>query len=162
MEIIDEEGNLFGVINVVDALAALLVLAVVVAGVALMVPSDERPEASESVTVTATVKLADVSPEFADDIETGLTERQNGDVTARVVEKEEVPAVVVVTSDDGHIYAREHPRNKDIYLGVELRATNADEGLRFHDAPLQVGREVTLDLGIITVSGRIVELERWQ
>jgi hypothetical protein len=36
MEVIDEEGRLFGAVNVVDALVVLLVLAVVVAGAALV------------------------------------------------------------------------------------------------------------------------------
>ena len=36
MPIIDEEGRLFGTINVVDALAVLLVIAVALAGIALV------------------------------------------------------------------------------------------------------------------------------
>jgi len=34
--LLDDEGNLFGLINIIDALAVLLVLAVVIAGAALV------------------------------------------------------------------------------------------------------------------------------
>ncbi|MCU4800382.1 DUF4330 family protein [Halobacteria archaeon HArc-gm2] len=45
MEILDEKGRLFGVVNVVDALVVLLVLAVVAAGVALVVGGQNSPDA---------------------------------------------------------------------------------------------------------------------
>ena len=45
MAVIDEKGRLFGVVNVIDALVLLLLLAVIVAGVALVVGGeDEDPE----------------------------------------------------------------------------------------------------------------------
>lgn len=44
MKLIDDEGNLFGKINVIDALVILLVLAVAVAGIALVVPSSDDTE----------------------------------------------------------------------------------------------------------------------
>jgi hypothetical protein len=43
MDIIDDEGNLFGLINIIDALVVLLVLSTVVAGIALVTETDEQP-----------------------------------------------------------------------------------------------------------------------
>lgn len=40
MELLDEEGNLFGVVNVIDALVVLFVLAVIAAGAALVFGDD--------------------------------------------------------------------------------------------------------------------------
>ena len=42
MEIIDDEGNLFGVVNIVDALVVLEILAVVIAGIAFTNPICQR------------------------------------------------------------------------------------------------------------------------
>lgn len=39
MKIIDEQGNLFGIVNIVDVLVVLLVLAVVTAGVSFLLQS---------------------------------------------------------------------------------------------------------------------------
>ncbi|MDY6774655.1 MAG: DUF4330 domain-containing protein [Halobacteria archaeon] len=51
MDIIDDEGRLFGVVNIVDALAVLLVLAVVVAGVAFVDPFSTQDKTTRYVTV---------------------------------------------------------------------------------------------------------------
>jgi len=56
MEILDEKGRLFGVVNVIDALAVLLVLAVVAAGAALVLGSEPEPE-PEFASTHATLDL---------------------------------------------------------------------------------------------------------
>lgn len=65
MEIIDEKGRLFGVVNVVDALVVLLALAVVAAGVALVIGgqsasdtgASDDSEPTQYATVSYTVPL---------------------------------------------------------------------------------------------------------
>lgn len=59
MDVIDETGRLFGVVNVIDALVILLVVAVVVAGGALVFggQSGEEPEPTRYATVSYTVPL---------------------------------------------------------------------------------------------------------
>jgi hypothetical protein len=52
MDLIDEDGNLFGVVNVIDALAVLLVVAVVVAGAALVFSGGDEAPTVESTHVT--------------------------------------------------------------------------------------------------------------
>ena len=44
MELIDEEGNLFGIVNVIDALVVLVLVAVLVAGVALVTGGSDPAE----------------------------------------------------------------------------------------------------------------------
>lgn len=72
MEVIDEQGRLFGLVNVIDALVVLLVAAVVVAGIALVA---QGPETDDPAAVTetryATVSFGALSPDIADAIETG-------------------------------------------------------------------------------------------
>ena len=47
MEVIDEKGRLFGVVNVVDALVVLVVLAMVIAGTALVMGGEENDTSGE-------------------------------------------------------------------------------------------------------------------
>ena len=90
MELIDEDGRLFGVVNVIDALVVLLVLAVAVAGIALLQSSQETPkqpgQSNEStiptVTQYATIDLGNVPSFVAAHIENGdeLTTKNGGTV----------------------------------------------------------------------------------
>jgi len=73
MAIIDEEGRLFGTINVVDALVVLLVLAVGLAGVALVVSGGGGGPVGPTETRYVTLDLA-TQPEFLiEQIEVGDT-----------------------------------------------------------------------------------------
>jgi hypothetical protein len=112
----------------------------------------------DRVTTEAVVKLANVQPEIADSIREGMTEGSGGSVTAEITEKRTEPAVVILTSEDGDIFQREHPRNEDVYLTVDLRTRETPTGLRFHGNRLQTGTTVVLDLGSVTVTGQVTEL----
>lgn len=75
MEVIDDEGRLFGVVNVVDAVAVLLVVAVVVAGVSLVLggggdPATDPPPELENRTVS--LAFGQVSPQVATVVEPGV------------------------------------------------------------------------------------------
>jgi hypothetical protein len=114
--------------------------------------------AGEPTNATIAVNVSNASPATADAIQTGAVERSGNVTTARIVEKRVAPATVVLTSEGGEIYAREHPRKKDVSLTVAVRARRTDDGLRFHARPLRAGSPVTLALGNVTVNGTVVEV----
>lgn len=265
MDLIDDRGRLFGVVNVIDALAVLLVLAVVVAGVALLDPfgsaeettryatidlgeqpahvaeqisvgdnvsrsgtGDEltitdvyvsptaendvavtvraavngtleetddgttsfffagdpfRPgrevtletteyefggqvldldrdgRALETATVPITVKIENAQPELVDSIREDLVERTVGVTSARLVESRSEPSTAIVTSDDGQIYAREHPRDRDVYLTVEVLVRETPNGLSFHGRPLHVGNTERFHFRTIALEGTVIEVD---
>jgi hypothetical protein len=70
------------------------------------------------------------------------------------------PSEVVLTSQDGNISLREHPRNVNLYLTVELRARRTATGLDFHGQPIRLNDDVSLDLRIVTIRGSVIELRR--
>ena len=112
----------------------------------------------ETTTKTIVVKVANVHPEIADGIRTGMTEETSGRTTARLVDKRTEPADVILTSEDGEIFERQHPRNQDVYLTVEVTVRSTRTGLRFHSQTIQEGDTVTLDFGTISVDGTIIEI----
>ena len=74
VDIIDDEGRLLGAVNIIDALVVLLVLAVTVAGVALVFgQSDEPAPEPETDTVYATLDLGTQSSTIATVINEGDT-----------------------------------------------------------------------------------------
>jgi hypothetical protein len=107
-------------------------------------------------TVNATLEIDNVDPSFAESIRTGLTETSGDRTVARVTSVERENATVVLTSDDGQIYMREHPVNQDVTITVELAARTTDAGIRFKGDLLQQGSTIRLDLGTVTVEGELI------
>ncbi|WP_159904884.1 DUF4330 family protein [Salinirussus salinus] len=137
MPIIDDEGRLFGTVNIIDALVVLFVLAVVVAGVALLTgggSSDETP------TRTVVVDVGQQPGYVIDAIEEGSVE--TSDIVA--VENK------AIASGGG---------NDRLRLTVTLAVTENADGLpTFAEDRLYVGRQVQLDLGTTIVSGTVIEM----
>ena len=114
----------------------------------------------ERTTTTAVVELEGVSPTVADATSVGLTESGRDGVRARVVERDVEPASVVLTSDDGDVYRRDHPSKKDVTLTVELATRSTETGTYFHGRELQAGRTIRLDFETVTVEGTVTSFEQ--
>ncbi|QSG05110.1 Uncharacterized protein HSR121_0756 [Halapricum desulfuricans] len=109
-------------------------------------------------TETISVKVENVDPEFADGIEVGMVEESMDEPTAEIVDKRTEPATVILTSDDGNIYERTHPRNEDVYLTVDATVRETASGYQFHAQSLKEGDTITLDFGTITVRGTVTDI----
>jgi len=135
MPVIDDEGRLFGAVNVVDALVVLLVLAVAVAGVALVTGGGS----GETPTRTVVVDIGQQPNYVADAIKEGP------------VETSEVVAVESVT--------RNGESDSRLRLTVTLAVTENADGLpTFADERLYVGRRLQLDLSTTIVGGTVIEM----
>ncbi|USZ67403.1 DUF4330 domain-containing protein [Halorussus salilacus] len=167
MNIIDDKGRLFGTINIIDALVVLLVFAVVAGGTAFVLGTDDQststdqqtttvtPDTStDQQTTTVTLDITHVQPYVADAIPEG---RISSDDVAIVENKSVRPAEVIVEDQDGQLHEQTHPRKKTVTLELTLNTTETDDELLFRDEPLEVGRELTLDLGRVTVDGTVTE-----
>ena len=119
----------------------------------------DRSLPGESRERTVTVKLANVRPELANSVAVGMTESRSGVEVARITDKRVNPAEIVLTSESGDIFRREHPRNKDVYLTVRIQVRQTDSGALFHAQPLQSNTDVVLDLGSVTIQGTVIEVE---
>jgi hypothetical protein len=89
----------------------------------------------------------------------GLREQTRDLTTAIVRDKIDEPAVITLTSEDGNIFERQHPVNRDVELEVELTARELPDGnLRFRGEPLRSGEQLTLELGFVRVTGTVFEI----
>lgn len=139
MRILDDDGNLFGVVNVVDALAVFLVLAVVVAGAALVVQSDDARAPPETDTVNATLDLGEQPAYLAKAITEGDTYEAAGDSTLTVTD------VHVTPGGNG----------PHIVLKVRLEAPERDGSVSYDGEPPRLGRTLTVQTDAYTVEGTI-------
>ena len=78
--LIDDEGRIFGLVNIVDVLVVLFVAAVVVAGAALVLSDDPEPEPEpepELETTYATLDLGTQSEAIVEELNEGDTYEPN-------------------------------------------------------------------------------------
>lgn len=117
-------------------------------------------EAGTPTTRRVTVKLENVPPERAAALAPGMTEQARELTTAEVQSVTTEPADVVLESEDGDIFLREHPKNKDVELTVDLSVRELDDGTaRFRGETLRTGHVVALELDDVTVEGEVIGFE---
>ena len=160
MDLIDDKGRLFGTVNIIDALAVLLVLAVVAAGAAFVLGTDDQPtdqttNQPQNTTTTVIFKIGHLQPYVADAIPEGPIKT---DAVAAVENKSVQPTEVVVKDENGTFHEQTHPRKKTVTLQLTLNTTTTKDDVLFRDKPLEVGRQLTLDFGPVTVKGTVTKL----
>lgn len=140
MQIIDEQGNLFGVINVIDALVVLMVVAVGVAGVALVFGDIAEPEPELDAT-GVTLDLG-VIPEFI------VAEINEGDRYSPNDNSN-------LTITDVHLTPSGGGLRVIIQAEVEGEVREEGGGIDYRGAPLRLGRSLVINTNRYEVSGRI-------
>ena len=108
--------------------------------------------------ITTEIKLTNIDPDVAAAVSEATDQSSNGDPLVTVQAVTSQPAEVVLQSEDGNIYLRDHPVNRDLRLRAELRTIETDSGNRYHSGPLRVGDSIRLDLGTTTVSGTVTRV----
>ena len=109
-------------------------------------------------TRTVRLEIENADPDLADGLRSGMAERVRGDTVAELANVTVEPSTMVLTSQDGNVYRRDHPVEEDVTLTADLRVRETDAGVRFKGAPLRRGRTVTLDFGTVTVEATVVEV----
>lgn len=154
MKLLDDTGRLFGVVNVIDALVVLLLLASTIAGATLLL-GDQGPTETTTET-TVTLQIQNVQPFVAKAVPTGSVPTDSI-VAVRNMSVE--PATVIVQSQNGTLYQRKHPRNQTVTATVTLITTEQDSDRQFEGEPLEIGRRLKLDFGDVTVHGTVTKVE---
>ena len=149
MELIDEDGNLFGAVNVVDVLAVCLVFAVLVAGVAAvgtLGAGDDADEDSENEIRYATIDLGTLPSSTADDVSIG--DEMTHDDHPHTLTVTDVYATPV-SSGETHVTVR-----------TEVAGTHLENGAyAFGDDEFAPGQNVSIDTGEYAATGGIDAVE---
>lgn len=150
MKMIDEEGNLIGRVNIIDALVVLLLSAIVLAGVVL-VTSYGIASATNITTVTVSTT---VSPAVVSAIEEAEPAPDTG---VRSIGDVEIVDTVLVNSTEYTNASRTH---KVVEVEVLLETESRDGLLYFQGERLYVGSELDLDLTKTVINCTVVDLHR--
>lgn len=138
MDLLDEDGRILGLVNVVDALVVVVVLAVAVAGAALVLQSE--PEAEPTLGTThATLDLGPQPDYLAVAIMEGDTYEPSSSTSLTITDVHLMPA------DGGtRVLAR-----------VRLEGPRTGDSIRYEGAPPRLGRKLEVATDTYQVSGRI-------
>lgn len=147
MSVIDEEGNLFGVVNVVDALVVVALVAVLLGGIVLLEPLAD----TEEETRYATVDLGEQPPHIAEQISAGDVMAPDGtdnnvtvtDVYAGPGEEGNV-TVSVRAEIEGHLIETDR-RNGDVF--------------GFDGEPIRQGDDLTIETSQYELDGSVTSLD---
>lgn len=143
MELIDEQGRILGIVNVIDALVVLVILAIVVAGVVFVLQAEPNPEPPETATITTTLDLGTPPEYIVERITTGDSYTPSSTNTLTVTD------IYVAPSTEG---AR-------VLLDVELTGIPQNGSITYDGAPLRLGRSLTFQTDAYQVSGTIRAVE---
>lgn len=118
---IDEQGRLFGKINLID-LAVILIAVVLIAG--FLYRDRAAGTDSEGRTVILTVVAPGKYPGVSDNLKVGDQLVANGALTsARITSIEVKPANWVASNAEGKMVLSANPFRKDIFLTIEGQST---------------------------------------
>lgn len=134
-----EEGRLFGVVNVVDALVVLLVLAVVVAGVAFVVQPEPEQTGPKLASTYVTLDLGTQPANIVSEINEG--DNYSADSTSQLV------------LTDVHLTPQGD--NVRVIVRAKLNGTASEEGITYVGAPPRLGRSLQITTNRYKVSGKI-------
>ena len=152
--LLDDEGRLFGLVNVIDVLVVLLFLAVVVAGVTLLLPGGESGSDSggEVDTRFATIDLGQQPVSVAERISPG--DEWDPDGTAHSL-----------TITDVYRFDADGSTNVTIRAAVDgtrIRANDAGDAptLEFRGDRLRLGRTLGIETGEYSADGQVTRVDQ--
>ncbi|MBO8164473.1 MAG: DUF4330 domain-containing protein [Brevibacillus sp.] len=146
MRLIDNQGRLFGKVNLIDFLLILVVLGAVAFGVYKMTQGEVVINAPEK-TVTVQFYGNALYPFVVENIKEGDTIRslESNDVIGKIVKIDEVKeAINLVSTADGRTVISEIPDKYSIYFTVEGKASLVNNILQAGSTPLLAGHELKI------------------
>jgi len=138
--IIDDEGNLFGVINVVDALVIVFVLAVLIAGISLVLTdnSDSNP-APTTGTTNVTLDLGPQPEYVVSQMSVGDSYSPSGNSALTVTD----------------IYLTPQGESTRVVVRAELSAPRSGETIQYAGSPPRYGRQLEIVTDMYSTAGTI-------
>jgi len=155
MAIIDGKGRVFGKINIIDLMVILFIILVIAVGAkfALFKPAPEETK------VTVEVLFKDTKPWVAKVISNGDTEvNDDNRIISKIKEIQAAPSAMIISSDTGEIYIREHPELKDVKVIFDIIAEKKESSLLFHNKDIKIGKNFSFSTDKYDISGTIISI----
>lgn len=147
MKIIDEKGNLFGKVNIIDILIVLIILGGLI-GVNYKLGLVKKLGAQSGTEQKAIVSLwvKGISPYTVDAIKEGdvVSELKSNNEIGTIIKKEIKPTKEPASDASGKWITSEVPGKSDVYITIETLSGPINDNLRLGSKDAKVG--TTLDI----------------
>ena len=160
MKIINEKGKLFGVINIVDLLVVLAVIAVA-AGIGYKLFATQIADATaEQVAMTVTVRVRGATPFLVEEVQrNSQVGRQmvsgNSYVNATITDMKIEDYVQQVTTADGSIVNATDPSKKDLVFTIETTVAKGTATPTIGTQEVRAGRTLIVKTNDFETTGNI-------
>lgn len=158
MSIINKEGKLFGIINVID-LAVILLIAIVAIGGAYRLKSTSPDVISQNQMALVDVEIADVRQVTVDGFEIGdeLYHYDKGQLFGKIVDKKVEKLQQAVPTSDGELVLADVPEKFKIILTIEGSAVNSKDKVTVGGEEIRIGGQYRLKNKKIAVFGTVLD-----
>jgi hypothetical protein len=156
LSIIDQNGRIFGKVNLIDFVAVLLILSILPMAY-FGYKALTRKDARATLWVEVEVKLFNIIPEVVSAIKEGDEECDVGNAVVGKVEKivSIMPSEVLVDFNGSTVIASKHPSKKDAVLHFRMLCVKRG-GVLFHNGTqIKIGNELEISTNLYNVKGII-------
>ncbi|SHM58532.1 protein of unknown function [Caldanaerovirga acetigignens] len=161
MSFIDKKGRLFGLINVIDLLVIILVVAV---AARFVLNPQKNSSVAEEKTIQVVMLVKDVRDATAKVIKEGdiVRETKTNNLLGKVTKVEVKPAETLVNTADGRVLSVLNPVLKDVYVTVEGSATVGENAIVLGGTEIRIGTAVQMKTNLYAVVATVMEINEFK
>ena len=158
MSLIDNKGRVFGLINIIDLLVILLVVAVV-GRFTLM--QKQQSAGAVTRTIEVVVHVKEVRDATCNVINEGdvVKETKTNAVLGKITNVKVVPSESIVETADGRLVVAPNPVYKDIYLTIQGSGTAGDNAIVLGSNEIRVGTTLQLKTNMYSVTSTVMSID---
>lgn len=158
MNLIDKKGRIFGLINIIDLLIILLILAVV-GRFALKV--QQQPAGVESKNIEVVLLVKEVRDATANVIKEGdiVRETKTNMVLGKVTKVEILPSDTLVNTADGRVVNYPNPILKDVYVTLVGSGTAGENATVIGNSEIRVGTILNAKTNVYSVISTVMGIQ---
>ncbi len=158
MGLIDKKGKILGLINIIDLLVILLVVAVVGR---FTMKQNQRSAGVVTRNIEVVLHVKEVRDATADVIEVGdiVKETKTNGVLGKVTNVRVEPSDTLVETADGKVVVYPNPVYKDIYITVLGSGSAGENAIVLGSNEIRVGTTLQLKTNLYSVTSTVMKID---
>lgn len=158
MSLIDKKGRVFGLINIIDLLVILLIVAVV-GRFTLMQKQKSAGAVTKNIEIVVHVK--GVRDATCDVVKVGdvVKETKTNAVLGKITNVEVVPSETLVETADGRIVVAPNPVYKDMYITLQGLGSAGENAIVLGSNEIRVGTTLQLKTNMYSVTSTVMSID---
>lgn len=160
MRIIDEKGRLFGLINIIDLMALLLLAVALLVGIGKVMGREVRHEPG-AATVHLEFLVSDVRQQTVDVIQVGdMIKDSTGNQAFGIIKgKKVLPYREPAPTSNGSFVLADVPGRFEILLDLECSGHDLEDALRVASHEIRIGTSLVIYTKKYAVEGKVMKIE---